>query len=336
MALTLEKMEHKNSPRWRSIDEFPPWTDGDGDGEVSNRIEARRYRRRFRGTKSRAGILGGGSTPSMIMDKKDKTSQLPRNLPYWRHGENRLGGFDSPDDSSDDPSDDESSLSSSSTPTIANGYATLSTTSTVQTVTTPSAALSGSADDPYAPQSTTSSTPTSDASFTTFTTSTIPSSQTVTAVPPIATAFKDGPEANRHAGLSPAGQKALIATGSIVGALILITVAWLIWRSSKRSSSDKPRVWKSYGGISVGPRRALSSIASKMPWAKSRTGTDDQTDFDIILERKNGSVSTVESRPPERAITAQPATLTLALTLTFTDKIASTVGRWKASKTCLK
>ncbi|KAL7919903.1 hypothetical protein ACQKWADRAFT_183815 [Trichoderma austrokoningii] len=64
-------------------------------------------------------------------------------------------------------------------------------------------------------------------------------------------------------GLSPAGEKAVIASTSIGGFIILLVVAWFLWRSAKRKSAGRKSAWPASRDMLGGPRRVSNKVADR-------------------------------------------------------------------------
>ncbi|KAL7894997.1 hypothetical protein HDV63DRAFT_406753 [Trichoderma sp. SZMC 28014] len=169
-------------------------------------------------------------------------------------------GDDGGDDSGDDGDDD-------------GHYSSTGTPSSTRTRTTLTAIAP-----PYETQTTGSSEARSTISRTTtaassFTTSVIVPDQTAstktraqmtamtsTASPSGTAAAVLGHEAHR---LSPAGEKAVIASTSIGGCIILLVLAWFLWRSARRKSAGRKSAWPASRDMLDGPRRVSNRVADR-------------------------------------------------------------------------
>ncbi|UKZ79082.1 hypothetical protein TrVFT333_006832 [Trichoderma virens FT-333] len=85
--------------------------------------------------------------------------------------------------------------------------------------------------------------------------------------PSEAATMDQGREAARTSKLSPGGEKAAIASATIGGFIILLVLAWFLWRrSSKRKSAGRKSTWPTNfpsREIFDGPRRVSSKVGEK-------------------------------------------------------------------------
>ncbi|PTB38199.1 uncharacterized protein TrAFT101_011699 [Trichoderma asperellum] len=70
--------------------------------------------------------------------------------------------------------------------------------------------------------------------------------------------------------LSPAGEKAVIASTTIGGFVILLALAWFLWRSAKRKSAGRKHVWPASRDMLDGPRRISNRVTDRFASMKGR------------------------------------------------------------------
>ncbi|KAL9474101.1 hypothetical protein ACSS6W_008481 [Trichoderma asperelloides] len=70
--------------------------------------------------------------------------------------------------------------------------------------------------------------------------------------------------------LSPAGEKAVIASTTIGGFVILLALAWFLWRSAKRKSAGRKNVWPASRDMLDGPRRISNRVTDRFASMKGR------------------------------------------------------------------
>ncbi|PNP39899.1 hypothetical protein TGAMA5MH_08165 [Trichoderma gamsii] len=114
---------------------------------------------------------------------------------------------------------------------------------------------------------------------------------TSTASPSGTAAAVLGHEAHR---LSPASEKAVIASTSIGGCIILLVLAWFLWRSAKRKSAGRKSAWPASRDMLDGPRRVSNRVADRFTSIKGNLlpatfgwcSIDDSNDEDGPVNEK--------------------------------------------------
>ncbi|KAL6890772.1 hypothetical protein GGI43DRAFT_206851 [Trichoderma evansii] len=175
-------------------------------------------------------------------------------------------GDDSDDDGGDDSDDDHSSASVRKSASSTPNRSTL-------TAIAP----------PYETQTTASSAEKSTSSRTkdvasSFTTSVILPDQTARTTTRAAMTSTAGPSGTAAAvlgheaahRLSPAGEKAVIASTSIGGFVILLALGWFLWRLAKRKSAGRKSAWPANRDMREGPRRVSNRVTDRFTSMKDR------------------------------------------------------------------
>ncbi|KAL7789100.1 hypothetical protein V8C37DRAFT_217205 [Trichoderma ceciliae] len=122
-------------------------------------------------------------------------------------------------------------------------------------------------------------------------------------------AIAQGQEAARTSQLSPGGEKAVIASASIGGFLILLALAWLLWRTSKHKTAGRKSVWPASfpsRDIFDGPRRVSSKVSDKFTSIRGRLlpGTIGWCNIEDSQDSKHDNVLDNEKPAPTLAATA--------------------------------
>ncbi|UKZ68378.1 uncharacterized protein TrAtP1_009417 [Trichoderma atroviride] len=122
---------------------------------------------------------------------------------------------------------------------------------------------------------------------------------TSTASPGETAAAVLGHEARR---LSPTGEKAVIASTSIGGCIILLVLAWFLWRLAKRKSAGRKSAWPASRDMLDGPRRFSNRVADRFTSIKGHL-LPDTFGWCSIDDSNDGDGPVTEKPAPTRAPT---------------------------------